>query len=472
VTTDGCDAQPTFRFSNVGLDALWVMSFPSQWGESTFAGTVYPDHTDIYAGTQDEGLRVSRDGGATWFGVLQLAPHKFFGDNIEVIADHTGPPSRMLFTTGGGEIFQPTLWGSTDEARTSNDNPLPGVPPDACTRRSGFFECRPEYVQIGPSAYAFIGPTVEPVPCDLIVTTDGGQTYSRMGPQQLPGGRAGLPKASGPVASPTIYYLAFDDSTNATGLYRVSGPLDSSATVTRAQGLQQPNMYAVSPTDPNFLYVSDIGAQQMLFSHDGGATWIVDQALTDLITHHGQYEFTAPFPEPDPGDAAFANTVPWGQVTAIGVDPSGQTILVGTWTAGIFATFDGGAHWREIPGSQLIPRPSGFFFNEKTGAIYVGSTGRGVWRIDVPGRENGAKPSITGFSPSNGPTGTPVTITGHNLDEVTEVAFNGVAATPIHDPDGSLTVAVPPGTQETGQIIVATPIYSDASHKIFTVTSP
>ena len=49
-----------------------------------------------------------------------------------------------------------------------------------------------------------------------------------------------------------------------------------------------------------------------------------------------------------------------------------------------------------------------------------------------------------------------MTITGHNLDEVTEVAFSGVAATPTHNPGGSLTVSVPPGTQETGQMSVAT----------------
>jgi hypothetical protein len=330
---------------------------------------------------------------------------------------------------------------------------------------------RAPYTEIGRGAYAFIGASGTPtVPAsDLIVTTDGGQTYTRVGPAALPGGVARLPKASGPVSAPTIYYLAINLNDNTSGLYRVSGSLDSSAAITRAQGLRAPQVYAVSPADSNFLYLADAGAQQMLSSHDGGASWTVDQPLTDLITHHGQFRFTAPFPYPDPTGNEAVNTFPRNQVTAIGFDPSGQTILVGTWTAGIFASFDAGAHWLEVPGSEQIPRPDGFFFNERTGAIYVGSTGRGVWRIDVPGRETGTKPHVTGFSPSSGLPGTSVTIRGSGLGQVTEVAFSGVPTTPAHNPDGSLTAIVPSGNQETGPIVVTTPIFNDTSSKIFTV---
>jgi hypothetical protein len=337
--------------------------------------------------------------------------------------------------------------------------------------------CSPSnYTEIGHGAYAFIasiGTTT--TSNELIVTTDGGQGYTRVGPVPLPGGIAYLPEASGQVSAPVLYYLGVDNCTDTsciTGLYRVSGTLDASATVVRAQGLQEPTVYAVSPADPNFVYVTDIGARQMLFSHDGGATWTPDQALTDLITHHGQYQFSAPFPQPDPIGNEAVNTFPYPQVTAIGFDPSGQTILVGTWSAGIFASFDGGAHWREIPGSQVVPRPVGFFFNERTGAIYVGSTGRGVWRLDVPGRETGTPPHITGFSPAAGPAGSQVTITGTKLGQVTEVAFNGVPAAFDRNPDGSLTVIVPTGNQETGPITVATPIFSDTSSETFTVTRP
>jgi hypothetical protein len=474
--SDGFDPHPTFRPSNAGLDALWLYGSPAQFLESTFAGSALPDHTDLYAGTQDEGLRGSRDGGATWFSAVQQGD-KFFGDDVEVVADPAGP-NVLYTTTPGGSAFEYDLWGSTDEVRTSGTtgsstgNPvLAHPPPDACT--GGFLVCKPAYTEFAPGAYAFIGGSSgdwsSDSTSDLVVTSDGGHTYTRVGPAELPGGLAAIPQASGPMSAPTFYYLGIDQNDN-TSLCRVSGPLDNTATATCAQRLQEPLAYAVSPADPNFLYVSDIGAQRMLFSHDAGNSWTVDQTLTDLITHHGQYRFTAPFPNPEPGTQI--NTFPLGQVTAIGFDPSGQTILVGTWTAGIFASFDAGAHWREIPGSELIPRPDGFFFNDPTGVIYVGSTGRGVWRIDVPGRETSAPPNITGFTPTSGPIGTQVTITGHNLDQVTEVAFNGVPTAPSHNPDGSLTATVPTGNQETGPITVATPIFSDTSTKIFTVSGP
>jgi photosystem II stability/assembly factor-like uncharacterized protein len=459
ITNDGCDPQPLFRPSNVGLDALWLFGSPTGFLESTFAGSVFPDHTDLYAGTQDEGLLGSRDGGATWFSAAHQGRFAF-GDDTEVIADHTGP--NVLYTTNSPPVADWLLWGSSDEVRTSFAPPFQDLahpvlahqPPDACEPVFDPANCKPAYTQIGPGAYAFIGGAngdwISDLSSDLIVTTDGGHSYTRVGPVPLPGGLAYVPQASGPVSAPTIYYLGIDPNTNATSLCRVSGPFDPSATATCALGLQTPLVYAVSPVDPNFLYVSDIGAREMLFSHDGGASWTVDHTLTDLITHHGQFQFTAPFAEPEPCGTPCVNTFPYGQVTSIGFDPTGQTIMVGTWTAGIFASFDAGAHWREIPGSEQIPRADGFFFNERTGAIYVGSTGRGVWRIDVPGRETGTQPNITGFTPTNGPIGTQVTITGHNLDQVTEIAFNGVPTAASHNPDGSLTATVPTGNQETG----------------------
>jgi hypothetical protein len=69
------------------------------------------------------------------------------------------------------------------------------------------------------------------------------------------------------------------------------------------------------------------------------------------------------------------------------IDPTTRTITVGTCTAGIFASLDDGASWIEVPGSEQIPRAVGFVFDDRTGAIYVGSSGRGLWRIDIPGRE-------------------------------------------------------------------------------------
>jgi len=145
-------------------------------------------------------------------------------------------------------------------------------------------------------------------------------------------------------------------------------------------------IFAVSPADPNFLYASTLidpqtqsGAGQMMFTRDGGATWQPDTTLTNLITHNGEFWYRSRILALVNGNEGFA-----GQPSAIAFDSKGQTIVVGTRTAGIFISSDQGAHWQEVPGSEQIPSPSGFFFDDSSGAIFVGSAGRGMWRIDIP----------------------------------------------------------------------------------------
>ncbi len=176
------------------------------------------------------------------------------------------------------------------------------------------------------------------------------------------------------------------------GIFRMAGPLDSSATLADiSAGLQfvEGNIFAVSPADPNFLYASDIGAAggtgQLMFTRNGGATWHADAALTSLITHDGAFWYQSRI-----GWSTYGFQGRAGQPSAIAIafDPTGQTILVGTRTAGIFASFDQGAHWQEVPGSEQIPWVAGFFFDDRTGAIYAGSLGRVMWRIDVRGRNH------------------------------------------------------------------------------------
>ena len=63
-------------------------------------------------------------------------------------------------------------------------------------------------------------------------------------------------------------------------------------------------------------------------------------------------------------------------------------------------------------------------------------------------------PTITGFSPTSGPTGTAVTINGSGFTGATAVAFNGVAATSFTvNSDTSITATVSPGAT-TGELSV------------------
>jgi len=79
-------------------------------------------------------------------------------------------------------------------------------------------------------------------------------------------------------------------------------------------------------------------------------------------------------------------------------------------------------------------------------------------------------PQIKSFSPTSGPVGTPVTITGVSLTQTTKVTFGGVKATNFTvNSDTQVTAYVPTGAK-TGHIAITTPGGTATSSGIFTVT--
>jgi expansin (peptidoglycan-binding protein) len=79
-------------------------------------------------------------------------------------------------------------------------------------------------------------------------------------------------------------------------------------------------------------------------------------------------------------------------------------------------------------------------------------------------------PAILSFSPTSGPVGTPVTITGTSFTGTTKVTFSGVKATTFTvDSDTQITATVPTGAK-TGKIAIVTPGGTAVSKDIFTVT--
>jgi hypothetical protein len=78
-------------------------------------------------------------------------------------------------------------------------------------------------------------------------------------------------------------------------------------------------------------------------------------------------------------------------------------------------------------------------------------------------------PKIYSFSPTIGPAGTLVTITGTSLFDVTNVLFNGTSATPLSVTTNQLQVKVPTGATP-GPITVVTAGGDDVSSNSFTAT--
>jgi hypothetical protein len=80
-------------------------------------------------------------------------------------------------------------------------------------------------------------------------------------------------------------------------------------------------------------------------------------------------------------------------------------------------------------------------------------------------------PVLTGFSPTAGPVGTTVTLTGADLDTTTQITFGGrVAAFTVTS--SSQLIATVPSEATSGPIVVTTPGGTASSPGSFTVTAP
>ena len=364
MTTSGCGASPTIVSSNVGLHAF---------DSSQMTGTVWPGHTDLYFGTQDNGTYYTGDGGATY---INNGP-----DTYNLLADRVGNPSasvlrRDCFGCGvfrqppgrvGNIAFNPppAPWNA-DFGSTFAGDPV---------RTAQLRADRPRR-RAQPARARAVCPAGRPS-----YTVDAGANWTRLGTANLPAGPTpgagsgpgshGQIKAAGPAASPT-FYLNLGGA-----LFRLSaGVLDPSqatnpATLTQVStGLAQVRAWDVDPQDPNSLYaVSRDGVQSMMRSINGGASWTPDPEITSLITGNGAYKW---------------NSTVGPMATAVTFDPFSDTVLVGTRYNGIFASPNNGADWISVPGSKTITLSLDFLFDNVQNAAYVGSRGRGLWRINLP----------------------------------------------------------------------------------------
>lgn len=147
--------------------------------------------------------------------------------------------------------------------------------------------------------------------------------------------------------------------------------------------------FAVNPRNPNHIIVPDIESDSVKYTLDGGRTWFIDKTLTLLVTDFGNLVFSNQY-----GRNVF------NQITTIAFDPDyNGHILVGTAQAGIMRSFDYGAHWQKIPGSDSIPLVSSFYFSNS--CIYASSYGRGLWKLCF--KRDGKKFPYKPFIYDNGP---------------------------------------------------------------------
>ena len=152
--------------------------------------------------------------------------------------------------------------------------------------------------------------------------------------------------------------------------------------------------------------------------------------------------------------------------------PSGEYVVEGSASGMLYVlnAATGAVAWSTNVGSA-ITRP------DEQNAVQLTGLGAGQGLLVVPAGNTIAAyttapaPIITSFTPTNGPVGTSVTITGSNFTGATAVRFNGTAASYTILSGNQITATVPTGAA-TGSVTVATPTGTATSTSSFTVTTP
>ena len=152
-------------------------------------------------------------------------------------------------------------------------------------------------------------------------------------------------------------------------------------------------IYAIDPNDPSTIVASDLsgGNVAMAITGDGGGSWNALPTLDNLMTAGGIFAMQS-----QRGPTRFQGFNGYDQPSMVAISPTDPNVMVaGAIDAGVFLSTDGGASWQLVTdpispsrsGTPHIPRPiKAYFDHEPTGTrinVYVGTVGRGAWRITV-----------------------------------------------------------------------------------------
>ena len=240
--------------------------------------------------------------------------------------------------------------------------------------------------QIG-SGYAVLTTT------GLFITQDISQAtvaWNQVGAPGMPKDACGVQVASANTAAP-IFFLqtASCDGTNPAKLFRHKGISDVGGWAQVKAPFPDGGFGLVSVDRQNAdiilaSYVrSNPSEIHMVRTVDGGQTWTVLDQLDTLITQSGDVRYRTLM-----GPTDFLPFSGYIQPTLVLIPPGEeQYALVGTADSGLFLSKDNGATWSQVVaaggGTLRIPRPRAAYFDQKEQSlvIFVGSQGRGVWRL-------------------------------------------------------------------------------------------
>jgi uncharacterized repeat protein (TIGR01451 family) len=350
---ENCPGNVDWKRRMSGMHSMWVWDMD---GSTDVNGASGPA---INFGLQDDGVWHSPDGAATWDSLDCC-------DGFDNVVDE----ERAVFTVccfaaaPATQLFAKNADGSGG---------VSGLPEPPGNMRG--FQFADSLDQFGPDSYVAVTST------GVYITTDVGSSWSQIGAASTPGSACGV-LASVSLGTPFFYLLAGDCNANlgdgnAGVLWRYSGT-GANGTWTRADnGLNDIGVYAVHKTQPNRLLASDqAGPTRMVMSEDGGLSWNPLPSLDVLMTGGGEFVLS-----PSLGPGSSGGTASYSQPSLVDFHPADDNVLIaGARDAGLFLSADRGISWSLV--TDRISQPWHSFVDTATDSIYVGTRGRGVYRVD------------------------------------------------------------------------------------------
>lgn len=383
-----CAMTESLTGAALGLDALQIYDVAGEPNSTT--------STDLYFGTQDNSLYASSNDGATW-------PTKVgtegFAIQVPTAPGLPGPhPVTFLNCAGtgcgnntAGRLFSPlgaNIGANWVDPAACFSNPFL-VPGSETLTTSTWLEIA------NPPVPPATG--CSPTQFNLYkgIKTSTGLAWTRL--LTLPPVANGRPRFSGPASNPTVYMAVYKSGDakhpGDIGITQIKNIFSGTPVVTPVNlGLNSVStksagylfgdpIFEVDPFNANHLITGDQVDDKVKETWDGGAHWRPNTALTNLVTSNGQFLFDA---LPD-GDTGRAN---WSELQSISFDPKVRDrIFIGTDTAGILATSDGGENWTLVPDTKGVVTSPVDFFNDPEDLLatvdrqIVASYGRGLWRL-------------------------------------------------------------------------------------------
>jgi PKD domain len=385
---------PQFKQPDHSVHALWL------WGMD--GANQSGDAVDLYFGAQDDGPwetghAETQDASATWRDDI-LSVGNNGGDAESMAADQ----KRLVywFQSGGGLRLQ-------EQAITGSTTLVP-LPPDCKNQLNQF---APAVARYADKKYVILCPSDQGVYTTQDITAANVQ-WIRLDNKgdNLDGCGIRASISPTPPGEPVFYLQKWLDigdclGNEGNGLYKYDGDatgqtwqrIDTNPVID-SHGTSEPmsggiGIFGVDQMNADRLYASNLrsdadGGPRMVYSDNGGAIWHVDPALDRMMTQDGAFKYRN-------NSGPTSGTPGYPQPSLVAFDPFDTNIVVAAGRdSGIFLSTNGGRDWGLLtdpidPGSSKvhhIPRTwFAHFHHNSTGTIelYLGTQGRGVWRISI-----------------------------------------------------------------------------------------